>query len=138
MARGALELTPGVRYTRAMLDADRVLDPVSGAVTSRADDWDSAVGSLRALAPLGAAGRQAVFAGVSQGFRAPNLSDLTRLDAARSTEIETPVDDLDPERFVSAEIGARYEGGRLMGELAAYYTWIEDMVVRAPTGEIVD
>ena len=138
VARGALELTPGVRYTRAMLDADRVLDPVSGAVTSRAADWDSTVGSLRVLAPLGAAGRQAVFAGLSQGFRAPNLSDLTRLDTARSTEIETPVDDLDPERFVSAEIGARCQGGRLTGEIAAYYTWIEDMVVRAPTGEIVD
>lgn len=138
LARGALELTPGIRYARAMLEADRVLDPVSGDVTSREDDWDSVVGSLRALAPLGAERRHAVFAGVSQGFRAPNLSDLTRLDAARSTEIETPVDDLDPERFVSAEIGARYQGDRLTGEIAAYYTWIEDLIVRAPTGEIVD
>ena len=134
----ALELTPGVRYTYARLEADRVLDPVGGAVTSREDDWDSVVGSLRALAPLGAGRRQAVFAGVAQGFRAPNLSDLTRLDAARSTEIETPVDDLDPERFVSAEMGARYDDGRRSAEIAAYYTWIEDLIVRAPTGEIVD
>lgn len=134
----ALELTPGVRYTYARLDAERVLDPVGGDVTSREDDWDSVVGSLRALAPLGAERRQAVFAGVAQGFRAPNLSDLTRLDAARSTEIETPVDDLDPERFVSAEVGARYDDGRRSAQLAAYYTWIEDLIVRAPTGEIVD
>ena len=68
------------------------------------------VGSLRALAPLGAERRHAVYAGVSQGFRAPNLSDLTRLDTARSTEIETPVDDLDPERFVSAEVGRALPG----------------------------
>lgn len=138
LAGGAFELTPGIRYTRAMLEADRVLDPVSGEVTSREDDWDTVVGSLRALAPLGAERQHAVFAGVSQGFRAPNLSDLTRLDAARSTEIETPVDDLDPERFVSAEVGARCQGERASAEIAAYYTWIDDLIVRAPTGEIID
>ena len=136
--REALELTPGVRYTWAQLDADRVLDPVSGEAVSRVDDWDSVVGSLRALAPLGAARRHAVFAGVSQGFRAPNLSDLTRLDTARTDEIETPVDDLDPERFVSAEVGARADAAKLSAEIAAYYTWIEDLIVRAPTGEIID
>ncbi|NCD23815.1 MAG: hypothetical protein EOL90_12900, partial [Spartobacteria bacterium] len=88
---GALEATPGIRYTYAALDADRVLDPVSGMVGARSDDWDSVVGSLRLLAPLGAERRHAVYAGLAQGFRAPNLSDLTRLDAARSDEIETPV-----------------------------------------------
>lgn len=134
----AVELTPGVRYTYAALDADRVLDPVSGAATTRADDWDSVVGSLRARAPLGARRQHALFAGVAQGFRAPNLSDLTRLDSARSSEIETPVASLDPERFVSAEIGARYQGERLAAGIAAYYTWIEDLIVRAPTGAVVD
>ncbi len=138
LCAGRIELTPGVRATWAQLDADRVLDPVSGEAVSRVDDWDSVVGSLRALAPLGAERRHAVYAGVSQGFRAPNLSDLTRLDTARSTEIETPVDHLDPERFVSSEVGARCQTDRLSAEIAAYYTWIEDMIVRAPTGEIVD
>ena len=135
---GALEATPGVRYTYAALDADRVLDPVSGDVGARSDDWDSVVGSLRLLAPLGAERRHAVYGGLAQGFRAPNLSDLTRLDAARSGEIETPVDDLDPERFVSAELGARYDDGRRSAEIAGYYVWIEDLIVRAPTGETVD
>lgn len=134
----AVELTPGLRYTYAALNADRVQDPVSGQAGARADDWSSVVGSLRALAPVGPARRHAIYAGVSQGFRAPNLSDLTRLDSARSTEIETPVDDLDPERFVSAEIGARWQGDRLSAEIAAYHTWIEDLIVRAPTGRIVD
>lgn len=134
----AIELTPGVRYAFAQLDAARVLDPVSGEAVARRDDWAAVVGSLRALAPLGAARRHAVFAGVSQGFRAPNLSDLTRLDSARSTELETPVARLDPERFVSAEVGARWQGERLSAEVAAYYTWIEDLIVRAPTGVVVD
>lgn len=138
VAGGALELTPGVRYTRVELDADRILDPVTGRTEARADDWDDVVGSLRAWVPAGEQDQHAVFAGVSQGFRAPNLSDLTRLDSARSTEMETPVDDLDPERFVSAEIGARYQGENMQAQAAYYYTWIEDMIVRAPTGATLD
>ncbi len=138
LADGGIELTPGVRYTYAALAADRYLDPETGEAAAREDDWDSVVGSLRALAPLGAERRHAVYAGVAQGFRAPNLSDLTRLDSARSNEIEMPVDELDPERFVSVEVGARWRGDRLTADVAAYYTWIEDMIVRAPTGATVD
>ncbi len=135
---GALELTPGVRATWAALDAGQVLDPASGNVRAIDDDWGSVAGSLRVLAPLGPDRRVTLFAGVSQGFRAPNLSDLTRLDTARSGELETPVEDLDPERFVSAEAGVRVAAGRLSGELAAYHTWIEDLIVRTPTGETID
>jgi len=135
---GALEWTPGLRYTWAGLDAGRVLDPVTGETSSRHDSWDQLVGSLRVLAPIGDDRLQALYAGVSQGFRAPNLSDLTRLDSARSNEIETPVDDLDPEKFVSAEIGARVQVEHVFASAAAYYTWIEDMIVRTPTGRIID
>ena len=135
---GAVDVTPGARVTWAKLNANKVLDPVSGQVTKVDDDWASVVGSLRALAPLGVERRVALFAGVSQGFRAPNLSDLTRMDTARSGEIETPVTDLDPEQFVSLEAGVRLAGERLSGELAVYHTWIDDLIVRTPTGQIVD
>jgi hemoglobin/transferrin/lactoferrin receptor protein len=131
---GSIEVTPGLRYTRAQLDAEKVdkrPDGISG-------DWDAIVGSLRALLPLDAERQQTAYAGVSQGFRAPNLSDLTRLDIARSNEIETPVDDLDPEKFVTAEIGWRRETQKGYARAAYYYTWIDDMIVRAPTGAIVD
>lgn len=133
---GPLAVTPGLRYTRAELQADKVTDPVTDGATTRDDDWDTVVGSLRALQAMGE--RSAVYAGVSQGFRAPNLSDLTRLDTARSTEIETPVEDLDPERFVSWEIGGRLGGERVGLEAAYYYTHIEDLIVRTPTGRTVD
>jgi hypothetical protein len=50
------------------------------------------------------------------------------------------VDDLDPERFVSAEIGrAPRRASRMVGwRSRRYYTWIEDLIVRAPTGETID
>jgi len=135
---GAIEWTPGLRYTWAGLDADRVEDPLTGDITIRDDQWDTVSASLRMRAPFGITDGHAVFAGLSQGFRAPNLSDLTRLDSARSSEIETPVEGLDPEKFLCAETGLRFQSERLFVEASVYYTWINDMIVRTPTGVIID
>jgi len=79
-----------------------------------------------------------VYAGLSQGFRAPNLSDLTRLDTARSTEIETPSPDLDPERYLAGEIGFKSRTARLTSQVSYYYTAIDGMIVRTPTGRTID
>lgn len=135
---GGLEVVPGVRYTRTEADAGKVKDPVSGDVVSFRNDWDAAVGSLRLLAPLTDDKRHVVFAGVGQGFRAPNLSDLSRFDTARSGELETPSPDLDPERFVSFELGYKAQGQRLTSQISAYHTLIDDMIIRTPTGQIID
>jgi hemoglobin/transferrin/lactoferrin receptor protein len=135
---GALDVTPGVRWSYARADADRVQDPVTGEAMSVDGDWDAVVGSLRLLHPLSEDRRHVVFGGVAQGFRAPNLSDLTRLDTARSNEIETPVSDLDPERYLAGEIGWRSRFDRLTTQLGYYYTAIDSMIVRAPTGQTID
>ncbi len=135
---GQLDVIPGARWTLASADADRVKDPVGGGVMSVNGDWDALAGSLRLLHPLTTDRRHVVFTGVSQGFRAPNLSDLTRLDIARSTEIETPVADLDPESFVAYEIGVKSRFARLTSQLGYYYTTIDRMIVRAPTGRTID
>src|SRR3989339_985596 len=86
----ALNLTSGVRYTRASVDADKVKDPaiVTPTTIALADRWSNLSGNLR-LSYLPTE-KWNIFGGVSQGFRAPNLSDLTRLDIALSNEIETP------------------------------------------------
>jgi hemoglobin/transferrin/lactoferrin receptor protein len=135
---GQLDVVPGVRYTYAKVEANRVKEPLTGKATSTEGNWNAAVGSLRLLHPLTEDRKHVVFVGVSQGFRAPNLSDLTRLDIARSTELETPVSDLDPERFVSYEIGIKSRAERLTTQASYYYTTIEDMIVRAPTGRKID
>jgi len=132
---GPVEVVPGVRYSRSELRAGRTEDPETGTAVSRSGSWDTVVGSLRVVGRVGpAAAGHRVYAGVSQGFRAPNLSDLTRLDIARSDEIETPVDDLDPERFLTWELGARTRGDRWSLEVAGHYTRIRDLIVRTPTG----
>ncbi|MBU4459884.1 MAG: TonB-dependent receptor [Verrucomicrobia bacterium] len=135
---GRLQILPGVRYTYNRADADHVADPVSGDATTVEGDWDAVVGSLRSSLVLDSKERVAVFGGVSQGFRAPNLSDLTRLDIARGTEIETPVTDLDPERFVSLEAGVKFRTDRVRAQVAYYRTLIDDLIVRTPTGRTID
>jgi hemoglobin/transferrin/lactoferrin receptor protein len=137
LGSGWLDVIPGVRYTFTSVDADRFQDPVTRLATSLANDWESVVGSLRLLCPLTANREHVVFASVAQGFRAPNLSDLTRLDMARSGELEVPSPDLDPEKFVSGEIGIKTKCGPFSAQAACYHTRIADMIVRAPTGEMI-
>jgi hemoglobin/transferrin/lactoferrin receptor protein len=133
-----LDLILGARYNYASADADKLEDPVSGNETSLDDSWDTVVGSARLVYGLDQADKWNLFAGVSQGFRAPNLSDLTRLDTARSNEIETPSPGLDPEKFISGEIGVKTRHENWSGQIAYYYTDIRDLIVRTPTGNIID
>jgi len=126
----------GVRYTHAEADANTVKDPVTGARTSLSDSWDNISASLRLLYYLTNVWN--VYGGVSQGFRAPNLSDLSRLDTARSNEIETPSPGLDPERYLAYEIGTKIDEERWSGSVSYFYTVIRDMITRYPTGRVVD
>jgi hemoglobin/transferrin/lactoferrin receptor protein len=80
--------------------------------------------------------RRTLFGGISQGFRAPNLSDVSRFDSARSNEFEIPALGLDEEDFLAFELGVRHEGERLGLQAAAFYTQIEDGIVRVPTGNV--
>lgn len=129
-----LDLVLGGRFSWARADSDSVRDPVANTRIAVRDEWSSLVGSARLLYRL----REDVnlYGGVSQGFRAPNLSDLTRFDNARSNEFEIPAVDLDPEHFVSYEAGVKLLRGRSRARLAVFYTDIEDQIVRFPTGNV--
>jgi hemoglobin/transferrin/lactoferrin receptor protein len=128
----------GLRYEYADADADKVQDPLTGNQMSVSDSWDAFVGSARMLYYLDDAKLWNLFAGISQGFRAPNLSDLTRLDSARTDEIETPSPDLDPEYYISYETGIKADTEDLSTQIALFYTDIDGMIVRTPTDRIID
>lgn len=138
---GGADVTAGVRWTRAAADADRVDDPTvpgsdpatPGNVIGVDDSWRNLVGSVRAIRPV--AEGWSVFGGLSQGFRAPNLSDLTRLDD--TSGVETPSPDLDEETFLQAELGARASQACWSGQVAFWHTWIDDLIVPSPTGRLV-
>jgi hemoglobin/transferrin/lactoferrin receptor protein len=133
-----LSVILGGRYEFAQADADSVEDPATGERISVSGDWDDAVGSARMLYYLDESKTWNAFAGVSQGFRAPNLSDLTRLDSARTDEIETPSPDLDPEHFVSYEVGMKVGTPDRSAQIAYFYTDIDGMIVRTPTGRMIE
>ena len=133
-----LDLLVGGRYTYAAADIGTIQDPLSGLESSIEDNWNNFSASGKVLwRPLGD-GRLEVFGGVAQGFRSPNLSDLSRLSTARSGEIETPSPDLEPEEFINYEIGLRSSGDNYNAGVSYFYTDIEDMIVRAPTGAVID
>jgi hemoglobin/transferrin/lactoferrin receptor protein len=133
-----VDLIVGGRYTYVHADANRFLDPVTGEAASLAKSWDTVVGSARVLWAVDEADHWHLFAGLSQEFRAPNLSDLTSSVEARSDEQEIPATDLDPERFLSGEVGLKARFARVACEASYFYTAIDGMIIRAPTGRVTD
>ncbi len=133
-----LDVWLGARATLARARIGRAEDPLTGEAFSMADEWTRSVGSARFVQRLGEDTGLSLYGGVSESFRAPNLSDLSRLDLARSGEIETPAPGLAPERFTGYELGLRGERGRSSFSVAAYYTEIEGLIVGSRTGRVVD
>jgi hemoglobin/transferrin/lactoferrin receptor protein len=123
-------LVGGARFTYAAVDAGHVADPMLGDV-SIDDGWANVIGSARAI--YRPTSTSTIYGGVAQGYRTPNLSDLTRLDVARTNELEVPSPGLDPESSINFEIGARLEGP-LSFEAAYFYNILQDFIVRRPTG----
>lgn len=134
---GPVDLGVRGRFEHAHAHAGRYRDPVTGGATSFENSWDSVVGSARASVRLDAQKRWRVFGGVGQGFRAPNLSDLTRMDIAASGQVEIPSTTVEPEHFMTYEAGVKGRHGRVDFEAAYFYTAIEDLIIRTPTGRKV-
>ena len=125
----------GARETYARVDIGRFADPSTPqAVDSYSDSWTNFSASGRIVVDLDKQDRFKVFGGIAQGFRAPNLSDLSRLDTALSGETELPSPGLDPEQFINYEIGLKAETQHFSGSLSYFYTQIDDMIVRRPLG----
>jgi hemoglobin/transferrin/lactoferrin receptor protein len=133
---GDTETTAGLRYSYAHAQAHAVDNPlIAGGSpvlpgnTLRVDeDWQDLTASVRVAHHVGES--EMVYAGLSQGFRAPNLSDLT--SSLENSGFEAPTPDLEPEKFVAFELGAKTQHEQWNGEVAVFYTWIDDMIVRSP------
>jgi hemoglobin/transferrin/lactoferrin receptor protein len=131
------EATFGLRGTYAAMDAGQVDAPGDSLTFNDVDeDWSALTGNLRLLAKPCATTR--LFAGASQGFRAPNLSDATRFDVARSGEQEVPAAGLDPERYLTLELGGRHDDGDLALQATGWYTFADDQITRFRTGNTVN
>lgn len=132
-----VELSLGGRFTYAAADAARVINPVGGATMGVSDSWHAFTGSARIIWHVDELDRWHVFAGASQGFRAPNLSDLTRLDIAQTGELETPQPNLRPEHFLTLESGVKVQHERFTAQASYFHTLVSDLIVRTPTGATI-
>lgn len=124
------EATLGARYTYANAYLGKVYDSASDADISAEQDWDNLVLSGRVLYRANDCWN--IYAGISQGFRAPNLNDLSGNTTSRSGLTSLGSLDVEPEEFVTYEIGTRYESDRLGFTLAAYYTELESVITSVP------
>jgi len=133
-------VTAGARLTYARAKSNEVLDPVTQTdQIGIEDDWTALTGSVRFEERLieDERGTVALFGGVSEGFRAPTLSDLTRFDSARTNEFEIPAPGLDPERFIAYELGIKHQTERMSIQLAGFLTEGDNVIQRILTGNTV-
>jgi outer membrane receptor protein involved in Fe transport len=69
-------------------------------------------------------------ANINQGFRAPNLDDLFATGTSVFATAQDPNPTLDPERSITYETGFKYNDCSLRAEVYAWWTDIDDAIVR--------
>ncbi|BDS08692.1 hypothetical protein NT6N_37320 [Oceaniferula spumae] len=130
LASDKLELTLGARYTYADAHLGKIYDSSLDRDISSDADWDNIVFSGRALYRANDCWN--IFAGVSQGFRAPNLNDLSGNTTSRSGLTSLGSLDVEPEEFITYEIGTRFVGNTVSFGAAVYYTDIDSIITGVP------
>ena len=132
-----LGLSLGGRFSYIEADIGAYEDPASGAAASFENGWSNFSASARITYDLTGEDQVKTFAGVSQSFRAPNLADLSRFGGSRSDEVETAAVSLEPETFLTFEVGLKAETERFRGSLSLYRTQIQDFITSTPTGNTI-
>ena len=124
----------GGRFTHARADIGKYRNPVTLAQQAYSDEWQNFSGNLRLMYDLDDQDRFQLFGGISQAFRSPNLSDLSRSDIALSGQTEVPSPGLSAETYLTYEIGLKAQTETITASMAYFYTQIENQIVRRPTG----
>lgn len=70
-------------------------------------------------------------ANVGQAFRAPNLSDFSKLGESKGNVFEVPNPDLVPEKMINIDGGLKWKRNRCQGNISAYYGRIGDLLASA-------
>ena len=125
--------TAGLRYTYAKADLGEIWD--GNDDISADESWGSLVGSLRSIYHLNDC--WSIFGGASQGFRAPNVNDLSGNLTTRSGTQNLGNLDLNPETSLTFELGGRHEQESITFEVAAFYTMVDDVITRIPQSSTV-
>ncbi len=121
-----LEITAGARHTRAEATLGRFVDSTGATLIDQSENWDSTVGSLRGIYLFHP--EWSLFGGISQAFRAPNLDDLTGNLTSRSGTTNLGTTDLDPEKYITYELGVRHQTDTASLNLSVYYADVDGLI----------
>jgi len=132
----------GVRFTRISADATPIIGvdddnnpstpdlPTPLHINPQFSDWSSSAGLNYRL-------RDDLYLATSfsEGFRAPNLDDLVATnDNVQQSAADLPNVNLQPERSTSYDVGLKWEQHDFRGQVFYFWTYIDDMILRAPAG----
>ncbi len=121
----SFKLEIGGRWSRFRNEAD-VGEEFGGFVENMSSDFTAQVGLVAIPSP-----EWRVAVRMAEGFRAPNLYDLTRVGPVPGG-ISVPNPDAMPERSLSLDFGVRYLTHRGALAVTLYRTRIRDFIDRAP------
>ena len=122
----------GARYTYISAQWDGFRPDGAAADQSGDGSWDNLALSLRGQYKIDA--DWTLFGGASQAFRAPNLDDLTGRQFSLNGLDENGSPNVDPEKYLTTELGTRFNNGDFSLELSGYYTFIDDGIIRVNDG----
>ncbi|MDP4845705.1 MAG: TonB-dependent receptor [Akkermansiaceae bacterium] len=124
------EITTGARYTHARAKLGKSFDSTSSTDISADDSWNDFSASIRATYRLD--DEWLAYAGISQAFRAPNLNDLSGNVTSRSGTTALGSLDVEPEEFVTYELGVRKTAETHGFGAAIFYTDVSDVITSVP------
>ena len=133
-ATDRFEITPGIRYTYARAELGRFKDNTNTIRTNETQNWDSVVGSIRGLYRID--DHWNLFGGVSQAFRSPNLDDLSGNLTSKASTTTLGSLYVEPEKFITYEVGARRNSETLSIQAAIFFTQIEDVIAGVRSGPL--
>jgi outer membrane receptor protein involved in Fe transport len=127
---GRFDLNSGLRYSRFDVEI-----PAVGAAPGVRLKPDDLTGNIGLSFELAESSR--LVANVGRGFRAPNIFDLGIFGPRPGNRFSQPNPDLKPESVFSVDIGLKYGGERMSGELIAFRSRYRDKITSVLTGEVM-
>ncbi len=123
-----LELSTGLRGSHFRAKWDRVFNRTTGVDESGDGNWSNLALSARANYMFSE--RNHLFGGISQGFRAPNLEDLTGSNVSNSSDEVVGSSSVDAEDVLSFELGMKHESDVFRVTSSVFYTAISNPITR--------
>ncbi len=125
------DLQLGVRYTD--IDIDLAESDRGVGASLNLDDLTANIGYRYQINP-----EMALIANIAEGFRSPNIFDLSTLGPRPGNRFNIANPDLEPEKLISYDIGLKWQSRRFEGELVLFQADYDDRIASVPTGEFTD